>query len=143
MTLTSRQRLKLKDADYSPDIQLRIRSKDPYFEADCQLGSYPFRFLIELSMNDMKDICHGLQAKLDALRLAFEDDGADKSERANTLQSLAEEGHGALVKIFAPKGFRTKLEETLHLLFWSRGHRVTLLQGGKTSLGTNSSTVRR
>lgn len=113
MSLTNRRRLKLKDADYSPDIQLRIRSKHPYFEADCQLGAYPFRFPIELSTDDMKDICHGLQAKLDALRLAFEDDGANKSERANALQSLAEEGHGALVKIFAPKGFRTKLEETL------------------------------
>lgn len=110
MTVATIRRLDLTDADYSPDVQIRIRAADPVYEAFCQIGQYPFEFKINLTKDDMKNICHGLQARLEDLRIAFDEGETDTAAQKHALNSLAEEGRNALLRIFAPEKVRQRIE---------------------------------
>jgi len=113
--MTARVRkLDLHEADYSPYIQLRIRASDAFYEADCQIGMYPFRFQIQLRQDDMSRICQGLQTKLGGLGAAYQN-GTDIPKQQSALRALAEEGYGALRKIFAPARVLQKIQEALLL----------------------------
>src|SRR5271167_1069392 len=104
------QDLTLGDAEYSPDIQLRIRPQNSTYEADCQIGAYAFRFPIKLKEDDMKDICHGLQTKLDQLRVVFDENAPDPDECEEALRSLAEKGRSSFLKIVSPKGAQDRFD---------------------------------
>jgi len=97
---TKVRRLDLKEVDYSPHVQLRIRPKGIFFEADCQIGMYPFRFDIQLKEGDMSLICQDLQARLEDLKDAYQTGTVNTQQTA--LRELAETGYSALRKIFAP-----------------------------------------
>src|ERR1700723_3695211 len=112
MTVATIRRLDLTDADYSPDVQIRIRAADPVYEAFCQIGQYPFEFKINLTKDDMKNICHGLQARLEDLRIAFDEGETDTAAQKHALNSLAEEGRNALLRIFAPEKVRQRIESS-------------------------------
>jgi hypothetical protein len=111
MTIFRTDRLRLDAVDYTPDIQIRIRTRDSYFEADCQIGPYLYNPSIKLGIEDVKKISLSLQTKMNDLRLAFEDD-QDQEAHALALKQLAEEGHYAFTEIFK-EAVQKRLAQTL------------------------------
>ena len=111
MTIFRTDRLRLDVVDYTPDIQIRIRARDSYFEADCQIGPYLYNPSIKLGIEDVKKISLSLQTKMNDLRLAFEDD-RDQEAHALALKQLAEEGHYVFTEIFK-EAVQKRLAQTL------------------------------
>ena len=113
MTTTYKRKLNLGSLDYAPDVQIRIRPSGITFEMDCHIGASPLRLPIDLSIFDMNDMAHGLQARLEDVREVFEDEASDEDERDEVLRALAEKGRAAFLRVFGSKGLNERLTKTL------------------------------